>query len=210
MFCPPLLQTILADGKNATNTTRTSNSGPAALIICPTLELAIQASQVLKTLCHHVPTLKVSLATGGASLREQRQALSNTYILARTPGRILQFADKPQLLLQSLKYLVIDEADQLLDLGFESQLTRISRLLQKKNMPHQSVLCLATFPTGVQRIATDFLRTDYYFVSIGRVGSTRDHIRPHFEWASSPGAKEQAVVGNVRDFLQSAATNNNT
>jgi superfamily II DNA/RNA helicase len=79
----------------------------------------------------------------------------------------VQFIDEPKLSLNNIVYLVIDEADRLLDLGFEKELTRISRALKNEK---QSVLCSATFPDGVQRLAADFLDPKYYFVSVGVVG----------------------------------------
>ena len=65
-------------------------------------------------------------ATGGSDTRQQRQSLSNCNILVGTPGRICQFLDERKLSLQSIDYLVIDEADRLLDMGFEKDLTRIA------------------------------------------------------------------------------------
>jgi hypothetical protein len=71
----------------------------------------------------------------------------------------------------------------LLDLGFQKELTRISRALKNEK---QSVLCSATFPDGVQRLAADFLDPKYYVVSVGVVGSTHSKIRQRFEWMELP------------------------
>jgi superfamily II DNA/RNA helicase len=62
-------------------------------------------------------------------------------------------------------------------------------------------LCSATFPRSVQRIAADFLKLEFYFASIGRVGTIHAHIRRHFEWVNNPAEKKNAVVQRVREFL---------
>lgn len=125
-----------------------------------------------------------------------------------TPGRVCQFLDERKLSLQSVKYLVIDEADRLLDMGFEPQLTRIAQSFSRKYQK-QSVLCSATFPQGVQRMAADFLDPKYYFVSIGRVGSTHSGITQRFEWINTYGGynnrsdknpKVNSVLRNVQNF----------
>jgi superfamily II DNA/RNA helicase len=101
----------------------------------------------------------------------------------------------------------------LLDLGFEKELTRISRALKNEK---QSVLCSATFPDGVQRLAADFLDPNYYFVSVGVVGSTHSKIRQRFEWMELPprnvnnsgrnakNPRAAAVIRNVEQFRDKA------
>lgn len=131
----------------------------------------------------------------------------------------MQFIDERKLSLNNINYLVIDEADRLLDLGFEKELTRISRALRSNNNEKQSVLCSATFPEGVQRLAADFLDPKYYFVSVGVVGSTHSKIRQTFEWMDLPSkrykhdpngrnvdtknARVSAVIRNVDQFWNS-------
>ena len=180
---------------------------PSALVIAPTRELAIQIDGVLKGF--KSMQLNICLATGGSDTRQQRQRLPSCDVLVGTPGRIVQFIDERNLSLGDTDFLVIDEADRLLDLGFEKELTRIARSISKQK---QSVLCSATFPEGVQRLAADFLRPDYYFVSVGRVGSTQSNIRQRFEWVDTYApknrrpnntAKVEAVTSNVQRFWSS-------
>ena len=121
-----------------------------------------------------------------------------------TPGRICQFLDERKLSLQSIDYLVIDEADRLLDLGFEKDLTRIARSFSRSKN-RQSVLCSATFPLGVQRLAADFLNQNYYFVSVGKLGSTQSLIKQEFEWVdiyskAKQSTKVNTVIKNVERF----------
>jgi len=257
MFCLPLLQRLLLEGERGARTSINGGIGaPAALIIAPTRELAAQTADVLKSFVavrnnssnidnnrhssSSTESLNVCLATGGSDIRNQRQQLASCDVLVGTPGRILQFADERKLSLGSVSYLVVDEADRLLDMGFEPQLTRIARSLQQgrrsrggdgngngnNDEQQQSVLCSATFPQGVQRLAADFLRPEYYFVSVGKVGSTHSNIRQRFEWVNNfygsnnnnnnnnrnnnnnnrnYDPKEEAVVRNVQRFWEQTA-----
>jgi probable ATP-dependent RNA helicase DDX4 len=103
----------------------------------------------------------------------------------------------------------------MLDLGFEKELTRISRALRNKDK--QSVLCSATFPEGVQRLAADFLDPSYYFISVGVVGSTHSKIAQRFEWMELPyrntskkgtrNPRVDAVIKNVNRFWNSKGRN---
>jgi len=204
MFGLPLLNKLLTIGKSIPP--NKSNTGsPSALIISPTRELAVQTANVLNNFdCG----ISISLATGGSDTRQQRQSLSNCNILVGTPGRICQFLDERKLSLQSIDYLVIDEADRLLDMGFEKDLTRIARSFSR-NSRRQSVLCSATFPLGVQRLAADFLNQNYYFVSAGKVGSTQSLIKQQFEWVDiyakgKQNPKVTAVINNVERFWADA------
>ena len=204
MFGLPLLQSIIKVPKKRGNGTM---GQPSALVIAPTRELAIQIEGVLKGF--KAMPLNICLATGGSDTRQQRQRLPSCDVLVGTPGRIVQFIDERNLSLGDTDFLVIDEADRMLDLGFEKELTRIARSIKKQK---QSVLCSATFPEGVQRLAADFLRPDYYFVSVGRVGSTQSNIRQRFEWVDTYApknrrpnntAKVEAVTRNVQKFWSS-------
>jgi len=219
MFGLPLLNHLLA--ANGNRSSNKSNVGtPTALIISPTRELAVQTAEVLigftKSDASIRSKINVCLATGGSDSRSQRKALPNCNVLVGTPGRICQFTDERNLGLQSVDYLVIDEADRLLDLGFEKDLARISRSFSRSNR-RQSILCSATFPEGVQRLASDFLQENYYFVSAGKVGSTTGRIKQRFEWIdiyngknrnnnnpnNSNNPKLNAVIRNVDKFLKS-------
>lgn len=165
---------------------------------------------MLLIVCHYqkrklICTITLFLpATGGSDTRQQRQSLPGCNVLVGTPGRICQFLDERKLSLQSIDYLVIDEADRLLDMGFEKDLTRIARSFSRNNN-RQSVLCSATFPLGVQRLAADFLNQNYYFVSAGKVGSTESLIKQRFEWIDiyakgKQNPKVTAVIKNVERF----------
>ncbi|KAL7528376.1 hypothetical protein ACHAXR_002410, partial [Thalassiosira sp. AJA248-18] len=209
MFGLPLLERLLTHGKKVSSKSNGMMGLPTALVISPTRELALQTAGVLNGFAKEDLRSKINvcLATGGSDSRNQRQSLPRCNVLVGTPGRICQFIDERKLSLQSVSYLVIDEADRLLDMGFEPQLNRIARSFSKQNQK-QSILCSATFPEGVQRLAADFLDPKYYFVSVGRVGSTHSSIEQQFEWINlyggnsrnSKNPKVESVVRNVEQF----------
>ena len=95
--------------------------------------------------------------------------------MAATPGRLMDFIDRGKIGLARVKYLIIDEADRMLDMGFEAI---VRAIVQKKGMnpEHQTLLYSATFPRAIRALARDFLRVDYLFLKVGRVGGTSTSI----------------------------------
>ena len=103
-------------------------------------------------------------------------------ILVATPGRLSDLIERARVSLQSIMYLALDEADRMLDMGFEPQ---IRRIVEGEDMPQtgqrQTLLFSATFPKEIQRLAADFLY-NYIFLTVGRVGSSTDLIVQHVEF----------------------------
>jgi len=193
MFGLPMIQNYLSDESNS------STHAVSTLVISPTRELALQTFGVLQTLSSS-SKIKIAMATGGSNLKQQRTHLQSASIVVGTPGRIVQFLNERKLSLRNIKYLVIDEADRLMDMGFELELNRIARALAPATNK-QAILCSATFPKSVQRLAADFLSKDYYFVSVGKVGSTQSTIKQEFEFLYNDNDKSKAVTRHVQQFL---------
>jgi ATP-dependent RNA helicase DDX3X len=103
-------------------------------------------------------------------------------LLSATPGRLVDLIERGRISLANIKYLVLDEADRMLDMGFEPQ---IRRIVQGEDMPgveeRQTLMFSATFPREIQWLAKDFLK-DYIFLSVGRVGSTSENITQKIEY----------------------------
>lgn len=196
LFSLPLCQSLLQTTK------RPNKAGPSALILNPTRELAIQTARALEELTS-MTSLRIALATGGESVAKQKRLLDSCDILVATPGRILQFVDERKLSLHSITHVVIDEGDRLVDLGFEPDLRRIARALGRhKREERRTVLCSATFPPDVQRVAADFLKQDYYFVAAGRVGTTHEGIAQTLKWVDSPSERRRVALHQVKTFLK--------
>lgn len=200
MFTLPLIQRLLIARQN-------NKRNPSAIILNPTRELAIQTATVIQQFTRGT-SLRVALATGGASVGQQRRDVQTADILVATPGRILQFVDERSLVLgNSVTEVVVDEADRMLDLGFEPQLQRIARALGRggadKGVDRRTILCSATFPREVQRVASEFLRPDYYFVAAGRVGATHEGISQKLVWNdAAPNQRRKMVVQQIQNFIK--------
>ncbi|KAF4662878.1 hypothetical protein FOL47_006020 [Perkinsus chesapeaki] len=116
---------------------------------------------------------------GGAEIRLQLRELERGCdMLVATPGRLTDLIERYRVSLSEVKCLIFDEADRMLDMGFEPQ---IRRIVEQEDMPssrqgRQSTMFSATFPKEIQQLARDFLH-DYVFLTVGRVGSTHNSIR---------------------------------
>lgn len=148
-FGVPLIARMLDYGrKPAAHTVR-------GLVLAPTRELANQIAATLKDLTEGTP-MKIGLVVGGVSINPQIQRISRgTDILVATPGRLLDILDRKALDLGSCDFLVLDEADQMLDLGFIHALRKISSLLPEER---QTMLFSATMPKQMNEIANSYLK----------------------------------------------------
>ncbi|MCM2561121.1 DEAD/DEAH box helicase [Lutimaribacter sp. EGI FJ00015] len=147
-FGLPLVTAMLEmQGKPAPHSVR-------GLILAPTRELARQIQEQLLLLIKGTP-MKVGLVVGGASLNAQANRLARgTDILVATPGRLLDLLDRRALNLAETRFLVLDEADQMLDMGFIHALRKIAALLPEER---QTMLFSATMPKQMEEIAQSYL-----------------------------------------------------
>lgn len=127
-----------------------------ALILVPTRELAAQVREVVQQCSAHLPDrIKVVSAVGGVSINPQMMALrGGADVVVATPGRLLDLVEKNAVRLSSVKMLVLDEADRMLDAGFAEELERILTSLPKQR---QNLLFSATFPATVESLAAKIL-----------------------------------------------------
>ncbi|KAK7264942.1 hypothetical protein RJT34_32556 [Clitoria ternatea] len=185
-FCFPIISGILK-GRNGSgefssmSRSRAVIAYPSALILSPTRELSCQIRDEAVKFAYQTG-VKVVVAYGGASITQQLRSLERDVdILVATPGRLVDIIERERVSLSKIKYLALDEADRMLDMGFEHQ---IRRIVEEMGMPpagvRQTLLFSATFPTDIQKLASDFL-SDYVFLSVGRVGSSTELIAQRFE-----------------------------
>ncbi|KAG0233024.1 hypothetical protein BGX31_004964 [Mortierella sp. GBA43] len=156
---------------------RRSKAAPMVLIISPTRELAIQIFDETRRFTYQ-SRVRPAVVYGGAELRAQKELLSRGCdVLIATPGRLVDSMERGALALGRVKYLVLDEADRILDQGFEPI---IRQVLFQSDLPRDegmhTMMFSATFPDGVQVLARDFMKDDYCRLRIGRIGGTSPQI----------------------------------
>lgn len=128
-----------------------SQSGARCLILVPTRELALQVEESLIQIAK-VFGMKTAVIIGGASMRTQLRALAqNPQILIATPGRLIDLMDQRKVLLHTVRILVLDEADRMLDMGFAPQIEKILRVIPRNR---QTLLFSATIPPEIVKIAS--------------------------------------------------------
>jgi ATP-dependent RNA helicase DDX3X len=162
---------------------RSRQAKPTALILAPTRELVMQIHEEAKKFAYR-SWVRPAVVYGGADIGSQmRQIESGCDMLSATPGRLVDLIERGRISLANIKYLVLDEADRMLDMGFEPQ---IRRIVQGEDMPssadRQTLMFSATFPREIQRLALDFLKGEQMFLSVGRVGSTSENITQKIEY----------------------------
>ncbi|MCL4142259.1 UNVERIFIED_CONTAM: hypothetical protein GTU68_024870, partial [Idotea baltica] len=121
---------------------------PRCLILCPTRELAAQVAEQFEKYGKHLK-LTMALLIGGVSFKEQESKLQRGVdVLIATPGRLIDQYERGKILMMGVDYLIIDEADRMLDMGFIPDIEKICKLIPAKR---QTLLFSATFPKDIQR-----------------------------------------------------------
>ena len=142
-FSIPLINKLILD-KNA-----------FALVMCPTRELATQVMEAIKSIISDKINIKTALLIGGESMQKQLRQLGNrSRIIVGTPGRINDHLKRKSLNLSATKYLVLDETDRMLDMGFTPQIEMVLKFIPKD---HQTLLFSATLPQNILRISERYL-----------------------------------------------------
>lgn len=133
-----------------------SGTKPQALILAPTRELAIQVAEALKSYAKHIPSFHVLPIYGGQEYRGQLAALKRgVHVIVGTPGRVMDHMRRGTLQLDALKTLVLDEADEMLKMGF---IDDIEWILEHAPTQRQIGLFSATMPPAIQKVANKYLR----------------------------------------------------
>ncbi|KAG2683246.1 hypothetical protein I3760_10G024200 [Carya illinoinensis] len=180
-FCFPIISGIMRE-QYVQRPRAARTAYPLALILSPTRELSCQIHDEVKKFSYQTG-VKVVVTYGGAPINQQwRELERGVDILVATPGRLVDLLERARVSLQMIRYLALDEADRMLDMGFEPQ---IRKIVEQMDMPppgvRQTMLFSATFPKEIQRLASDFL-SNYIFLAVGRVGSSTDLIVQRVEF----------------------------
>ncbi|KAF9119226.1 hypothetical protein BGW39_000451 [Mortierella sp. 14UC] len=180
-FLVPIISKLLSKLSKAAQLNqpgaRRTKAAPLALIILPTRELGIQMFDAARQFSYK-SRLRPVVIYGGADMKTQKENLAKGCdILIATPGRLIDAIERGLVSLAKVKYTVLDEADRILDMGFEPA---IRQILSASDMPKdeglQTALFSATFPSSVQVLARDFLKDDYIRIRVGRIGGTTSDI----------------------------------
>ncbi|XP_019664403.1 probable ATP-dependent RNA helicase DDX4 isoform X4 [Ailuropoda melanoleuca] len=168
-FLLPILAHMMRDGITASRFKELQE--PECIIVAPTRELINQIYLEARKFSFGT-CVRAVVIYGGTQLGHSiRQIVQGCNILCATPGRLMDIIGKEKIGLRQVKYLVLDEADRMLDMGFGPEM---KKLISCPGMPskeqRQTLMFSATFPEEIQRLAGEFLKSNYLFVAVGQVG----------------------------------------
>ena len=163
---------------------------PQVLVLAPTRELAIQVAEAFQKYAHHIPGFQVLPIYGGQSYGPQLHALKRgVHVVVGTPGRVIDHLERGSLDLSELRMLVLDEADEMLRMGF---IDDVEAVLKKTPETRQVALFSATMPAQIKRIAQTYLK-DPVEIAIKAQTTTAENIRQRF-WMVSGVNKLDALT----------------
>lgn len=183
-----------------------SRSSITAAIITPTRELAIQIYDHL-TKCASAIGVSIACVYGGAPKDEQRQAIKKASVVVATPGRLKDLLAEKSVELKKIRYLVLDEADRMLDKGFEQDIRDIVAATSSSKK-RQTVMFTATWPMAVRDLAASFT-TDAVNVAIGETSNelrANTSIKQVVE-VLQPQEKESRLLGLLRKYQSGKNSN---
>ena len=182
-FGLPLIHMLMSQGKAPDPKTA------SGLILAPTRELANQIAEALRTFTRG-SHLKVAIVVGGVSMRRQIDTMRRgTDLLIATPGRLIDLIDRKAVRLDATRFLVLDEADQMLDMGFIHALRRIAPLLPKER---QTMMFSATMPKLMADLSAQYL-DDPVRVEVARPGLAADKIAQSVHFVPQAGKTDLLI-----------------
>ncbi len=181
--------------KDPTNVRNFKAPTPGALIVCPTRELAQQVAHDAIDLVKHCRGLRVANVVGGMPYQLQIAKLQNANLVVATPGRLLDLQRSMQIKLEKVQFLVVDEADRMLDLGFADDLAEINQLTIDRK---QTMMFSATFAPRIQQLATRVMRQPQR-VQIDSPQEKHNNIRQVLHWADNAQHKRRLLDHLLRD-----------
>ncbi|MGX5721860.1 DEAD/DEAH box helicase [Shinella zoogloeoides] len=188
-FGLPMIEKLLADAR------RPDPRNIRALILAPTRELVNQIADNLRDFVKKTP-VRVVTVVGGASINKQSEMLNRgTDILVATPGRLLDLVARKSVTLTQARYLVLDEADQMLDLGFIHDLRKISKMVPKNR---QTLLFSATMPKLIAELAGEYLSNPKK-VEVTPPGKAADKVEQYVHFVPGKDQKTQILKQTLTD-----------
>nr|AHL46854.1 vas-l [Cynoglossus semilaevis] len=204
-FLLPILHQLMIGG--ASSSFFSELQEPKAIIVAPTRELINQIFLEARKFAYGTVVRPV-VVYGGVSIRHQVSDLNKgCNVLCGTPGRLMDMIERGKGGLSKVQYFVLDEADRMLDMGFEPDMRR---LVASPGMPsregRQTLMFSATFPEEIQKLAADFLKPDYLFLAVGIVGGACSDVEQTFIEVGKFSKREQLLdlvktCGNERTIV---------
>lgn len=174
--------------------------GPYGLVICPSRELAKQTYEIVEHFFEHLktdghfPRLRTCLCIGGTSAKEQLDVIRRgVHIMIATPGRLMDMLNKKQVNLSICRYLCLDEADRMIDMGFEEDVRTIFSYFHGQR---QTLLFSATMPKKIQNFARSAL-VQPVTINVGRAGAASLNVTQEVEYV-----KQEAKLVHILEALQ--------
>ncbi|WP_426391858.1 DEAD/DEAH box helicase [Variovorax sp. R-27] len=181
--------------KDPTNARHFKAATPGALILCPTRELAQQVAHDAIELVRHCRGLRIANVVGGMPYQLQIAKLQNADLVVATPGRLLDLQRSQQLKLDQVKFLVVDEADRMLDLGFSDDLAEVNQLTIERQ---QTMMFSATFAPRIQQLAQRVMREPQR-ITIDSPQEKHANIKQVLFWADNSQHKRKLLDHWLRD-----------
>ncbi|TFZ05891.1 DEAD/DEAH box helicase [Ramlibacter henchirensis] len=181
--------------RNPTDPRHFKAAAPGALILCPTRELAQQVAHDAIDLVKHCKGLRIANVVGGMPYQMQIARLQNANLVVATPGRLLDLQRSHQIKLDQVRFLVVDEADRMLDLGFADDLAEIH---QQTAQRHQTMMFSATLAPRIQQLAARVMRQPQK-IQIDSPQERHANIKQVLFWADHPQHKRALLDHWLRD-----------
>ncbi|MFN4360340.1 MAG: DEAD/DEAH box helicase [Hylemonella sp.] len=185
--------------QDPTNPRHFKAAAPGALILCPTRELAQQVAHDAIELVKHCRGIRIANVVGGMPYPVQIAKLQNANLVVATPGRLLDLQRSMQIKLDQVQFLVVDEADRMLDLGFSDDLAELNALTAQRR---QTMMFSATFAPRIQQLAMRVMHDNGSGVKKVQVDSPQEkhaNIKQVLFWADHAQHKRQLLDHWLRD-----------
>ncbi|KAG8633672.1 ATP-dependent RNA helicase RhlE isoform X1 [Manihot esculenta] len=193
-FTIPMIQHCLAQSPIR------RGDGPLALVLAPTRELAQQIEKEVKCFSRSLESFRTAIVVGGTNIADQRSELrAGVDVIVATPGRFIDHLQQGNSSLSRISFIVLDEADRMLDMGFEPQIREVLRNLPKR---HQTLLFSATMPVEIETLSQEYLTTPVQ-IKVGKVSSPTANVSQVLKKVSESEKIDCLLALLVEDASQS-------
>ena len=191
-----------AFGIPALQMTSPDTKGVQCIVLCPTRELAIQAADEIRKYAKYMHGIKVLPIYGGQDINRQIRSLAgNVQIVVGTPGRVMDHMRRHTLKLKNIRLMVLDEADEMLNMGFRED---IETILEGVNTEHQTVLFSATMPQAILDITSRYQKPNAKYIQIQKKELTVPLVKQYYYEVKRENKEE--VTARLLDYYNPRQT----